>query len=463
MNTNDISAENLKIKELIEKKDFAEALHIAMDLLDVDANDVGTIFQVGTIMLEDGRHGLAYNILARACKLGADIPEVWVNFGRAHPDTPEGWPKSMWCFRKAIKLAAKRGKELPNAWANMALLSYISGDYDKALEYADKAISLEPKNKSALVSRGFTYLCQGRFREAWPLYRIMLETGKREHYVYGDEPEWDGTPGKRVVVSGEQGIGDELMYASCFPDLIRDSAEVVIDCMPRLMGLFKRSFPEATVYGTRWDKEVVWERDHNPEAHVAMATLPRFYRNHDDDFPGTPYLKPHPEMALSFKRLLDSLGPKPKVGIAWTGGIDQTRGYLRTRTLDELTPILRQDVTWVSLEYHDREQEIAEYREKRNIEIHTFPWITAKGLDYDLTAALVANLDLVITVPTTVSQMAGALGVDCWVIAPKHTGWIFARDVYPWAHSTIPLKNPSMKEMEEKLIGWLKERDIKAA
>ena len=450
-------AAHYRVKELIDQGKQGDATQLLLDLLDEDANLAPALFQLASIMLEESHRGIAYNLMARACKLQPDIPEMWINYARAQTDDPKGWGVSEWCLKKALKIAEKRGKPLPLAYSNLATLSNEQCKWQDGIAYANKAIEIKPDFTNALIAKGFALLGLGRFREAWPYYNLMLGK-KRENYAYGDEPEWDGTPGKRVIVSGEQGIGDEIMYASIFPDLIKDSASVVIECMPRLQGLFQRSFPQTKVYGTRWTKDVEWEEDHNPEAHVAMASLPRFYRNADQDFTGAPYLVPEPDMALAARGILDRLSDKPKIGIAWTGGITRTRGYLRTRTLDELTPILNQDATWISLEYNDRSQEIAEYREKTGVEIHVFDWITAKGLDYDLTAALVSQLDLVITVPTTVSQTAGGLGIETWVIVPKHTGWIFARDTYPWASAIVPMRNPPMRQIAEKLEKWLQSR-----
>lgn len=450
---------HLRVKELIDQERQEEALQIVLDLLDEDQEDAGSLFQLSAILLDQGRRGLAYNVLARGCKLAPDVPEMWLNFGRAHPDDPDYWGKSEWCFKKAIKLGEKQGKKMPLAWANLATLSNERCKYEDAIRYADVCLELKPDDRNARIAKSFTHLALGNWSEAWSLYRLLLDIGRREHYGYNDTTEWTGEPGKRVIVSGEQGIGDEIMYASIFPDLIRDCSQVTVECMPRLKNLLQRSFPDVMFTGTRWDKNLEWPADREfPEHHVAMASLPYHYRNRDEDFTGEPYLKPDKDMADAAAGMLGALGHRPKVGIAWTGGLKRTRGHLRTRTLEELTPILRQDCDFISLEYNNRDAEIAEYREKRGIDIHTYHWMTAKGLDYDLTAALVSQLDLVITVPTTVSQMAGALGVECWVLVPKYTGWIFARDVYPWAKSVTPMRNPPIMDVAKRLESWLSTR-----
>ncbi len=455
-----------KYEQCIEltKTNSEKALGVALELLDDDPDDATAMFQASKILLDQSRRGLAYNLMARAVKTRPDIPEMWLQYGQAHGETPEQWGKSEWCFKKALKVAAKLNKPLHTAITCLATLAYLKGDYDKAMELCDEATAIEADAPNATSTKAFCHLAKHEWQEGWEAYEVMLGK-RRESYAYGDEPEWDGAPGKRLIISGEQGIGDEIMYASCFNDVLNDSPHVVIECMPRLEKLFKRSFPDAAaVYGSRWDKNVVWQEDHAPDAHVAMATLPKFLRNRDEDFPGTPYLTPDPDMVDAVKGLLSPLGNKPNIGIAWTGGSDRTRGHLRTRTLEELTPVLRTPgVNWISLEYYNRDEEIGKYHSDRSIPIHVYEWLTARGLDYDLTAALISQLDLVISVPTTGVQMAGALGVETWCIVPRYTGWMFAKDTYPWAHSVTPIHNPPIRDLEERLQRWMQERNAQAA
>lgn len=453
-----------RVKDLLNQGRPDEATKLVMDLIDINPDDGVALTQLGAILLNENRKGLAHNVFARACKQLPDSPDVWMGFSKTYKDSPENWKKIEWCLNKSRTLCNKQGVSIAPSMANLAMLQYIKGDYEKAQNSVSTALKLEPKNKNAVVTQGFIHLAKGNWAEAWKMYDVMLETGRRESYSYGDESEWDGSPSKRLIISGEQGIGDEIMYASCFQEVIDDCSHVVIECMPKLRNLFQRSFPQAKVYGTRWDKEVFWDEDHSPEAHIAMASIPRFYRNADKDFPGRPYLTPDPWVISAVDGLLDSLDG-PKIGIAWTGGTDRTRGHLRDRTLEELTPILRQDATFISLEYNDRSKEINQYFEKRGVSIQSFPWLTGTKCDYDLTAALISQLDLVISVPTTAVQTAGALGVPCWVMVPRYTGWIFAQDKYPWADSVTPLKNTSMKDIAGSLSSWLSlfnTTDIKA-
>lgn len=457
MNQLEKEATQERIVDLLKQKKHEEVVTLCLRMLNEDPSEPTALFQLAKVMIDQGNKGLAYNLMARATKLRPDIPENWVQFAQCHPEDADNWKKAEWCFKKGLKIAEQAGKKMPMAMSCLGTLAYLQGKYDEAIKWLDQCLEIQPDSNHAASTMAFTYLALCKWDDAWNYYDTMLKTGGREHYGYGDEPDWDGTPGKRLIISGEQGIGDELMYASCFNEVIEDNEHVVIECMPRLEKLFKRSFPKAAaVYGSRWEKSVVWEQDHKPDAHLPMASLPRFYRTRDEHFHGKPYLVPDPDMVDAVQGIFSKMGRRPKVGIAWTGGTLKTRGHLRERTLDELLPILRvPGIDWISLEYYDKSEELATFHGKRGIPIHVFNWLTARGLDYDLTAALISQLDLVISVPTTTVQAAGGLGVPCWVIVPRYTGWMFAQNKYPWAASVIPYRNPPMREIEEKLRGWV--------
>lgn len=451
-------AKHEQVVELIQNREYEKALSISIGLLNDDPDDPSALFQISKCMLDQEMMGMAHNLMARAVKMRPDIPEMWLQFGQTHGQTPEQWEKAEWCFKKAIKIGEEAGKDLKMAKSCIGTLHYLRGNYDKAIENLLPLVEGNPDAQQARSIMAFSLLAQQKWREGWEYYASLAETNRRETYAYGDEPEWDGTPGQRLIISGEQGIGDELMYASIFNQVMDDSPYVVIECMPRLEALFKRSFPEAkAVYGTRWDNHVVWEENHAPDAHVAMATLPRYYRNETEDFNGEPYLIPDPDIVDAVKGIFKKLGPNKKVGIAWTGGSDKTRGHLRTQTLENLAEMLKvPDIDFISLEYYKRDEEIAEFYENHGVPIHTYHWMTERGLDYDLTAGLISQLDLVISVPTTCVQAAGGLGVEVWCMVPEYTGWMFAQDTYPWADSVSPIHNSTPESLAVRLEGWMK-------
>ena len=208
--------------------------------------------------------------------------------------------------------------------------------------------------------------------------------------------------------------------------------KVVLECDRRLEGLFKRSFPQCTVHGTRFDKSIYW--DDAFDAWCLIGTLGKHYRTKDADFNGNPYLVADPLRKTQWRALLDSLGDKPKIGIAWTGGLPDTNGERRSIKLLDMLPILKQDATFISLQYKNPQAEIDALEQQHGIKVHHFPWATQTP-DYDDTAALVDELDLVISVQTAVVHLAGALGKKTYVLVPNKPHWRYASKRFMWANS----------------------------
>jgi tetratricopeptide (TPR) repeat protein len=393
---------------------------------------------------------LAFQVLKRCSEIVPKDSAVWHNLGKCcmdlrHNDNAER------AWKEAVRLDPKRAV----SWDGLGVVALRRGDFAKTIEYCDKALALEPNMMDSMVNRGMAYLAFRRWEEGWEGYRQNLGLNKdRKERIYGDEGRWDGTRGLNIACYGEQGIGDELTFASIIPELIRDSASVVVECDRRIEGLLKRSLP-CEVYGTRYKEEKAWLNGTRFDARVAMGDLPKFYRKTTGSFPRVPYLKASPEMRLQWRALLDSLGRKPKIGLAWTGGINETGKERRSIKLEQLLPILKQDADFISLQYLDPTEELEQLEETHGIKVHHWSWAHAQ--DYDQTAALVAELDLVITVTTTVALTAGALGKECWVLVPERPIWMYCTEgEFPWFDLTLFRQNG--KWPIEQIAAKLKEK-----
>ena len=357
---------------------------------------------------------------------------VWHNLGTMYHDRQDD-DQAEECFRKALRCAPG----FPDAQTGLSLIALNKGRFGECIEHANKAVLNNPDMTDAKVNRGMAYLALKRWREGWRDYNANLGTDKnRREIIYGDEPRWDGTKGLDVVVYGEQGLGDEISFASCLPDLIRDSKSVTIECDVRLEKLFQRSFPTATVHGTRYKKVVPeWRSKRKFDARVALGQLPYFYRNSDKDFTGEPYLIPNPQMALQWRSLLDSLGNKPKIGITWTGGLPHTGQRRRSVKLHTYELLFKHfDADWISLQYKD--SDLGDVQERYGVRIHDWEWGT-RVPDYDATVALVSQLDLVISVCTAVVDVCAGLGKECWTLVPAVPYWrhLNEGEWYPWGKS----------------------------
>lgn len=361
----------------------------------------------------------------------------------------------------------------PDIQNNLGTLYINEGKPDKALEHLDLALSLQPHHPQARWNKSLAHLEMGDYLNGWKHYDAGFDAKVRAERNYSNVslPAWNGAEGQNVVVYGEQGIGDEIMFASCIPDLIAKSKSVVFDCHKKLHSLFSESFPGIDIYPTREDEMITWPGSHNGEprykfdARIAAGSLPRLLRPNLASFPGTPYIKPNVTKEAEWAVRLSKLGGKPKIGISWLGGHKRTRIEVRSTHLERMLPILEQDATFISLQYTPCEAEIADFEKRHGIKIHHFPE-AAYSPNYADTAALVANLDLVITVCTSVVHLAGSMGVPTWVLTPSRPAWRYRLDLdyLPWYGKTVTLFRqdhgttdwtPVVSEVAEQLKGML--------
>jgi tetratricopeptide (TPR) repeat protein len=399
-----------------------------------EPNDAQALALMSAILKKANKCSIAYSIAKRATEIRPDRPEPWNAFAHAAQFL---WrmEESESAYRKALE-RTRDPKQKALYLNNLASTFIDRGRFAKAEPLCRESLALND-DKQTRHNLGLSLMAQHKWEEGWQLYSASLGTANRLSIRYrspgNEEPVWDGSPGKTVVVYGEQGLGDEICAASMLPDAVRDSKKVIVDCDKRLQGLFRRSFPQANVYGTRTAKpgEGRWEeKPEDIEASIAGFELGQFYRKSDADFPGTPYLIPDPDRVAMWKGLFATKG-KPVIGIAWSGGTWHNAGEHRKLPLDQWKPIFDAiDAHWVSLQYKDASEQI------KGTQVMQYPYGTLTS-DYDDTAALVASCDLVIAVQTSVNHLAGALGVPVWAMIPEVSQWRYGESgsSIPWYRS----------------------------
>ena len=353
------------------------------------------------------------------------------------------------CIKKGLEVAQSKREYSFLRKIHAATLVQM-GEWERAVRASRLALALNDDGKNR-ANLGLALLGMGKWEEAWPLYTEISGRDKSSRKMqYAEEPVWDGTKGQSLVVYDTQGMGDVISFASVLPDVLKD-CKVVLDVRPSLEGLFKRSFPEATVYGSfsgLGDGVEVgigedWRSEHKIEASIGMDGLARFYRPTPESCPGTPYLKADPEKVAKWKEKFAG-EKKPVIGIAWSGGMEHTGARHRKWTLEQLLPIFKSvDAVWVSLQYKDAEEEIKYFLEDYpEIDLRQYPEALSK--DYDDTAALVEALDMVVAMQTAVIHLAGALGKECWCFVNKHSQWRYGpntQTTLPWYRSVRLFRN----------------------
>ena len=298
------------------------------------------------------------------------------------------------------------------------------------------AYDADPAFAAANANLAAASLLLGDFARGWRHQGNKWRGGElKKHARSFACPLWQGEPleGRSLLVWSEQGLGDQIMFAGMFPDL---AAAAVLECHPRLAPLFARSFASAAVLA-RGDARLAGMRF---DFHAPMSALGEYLRPSWEAFPRhLGYLKPDAARRAAWRARLDALGAGLKVGISWRGGTADTGGAARSSALADWGALLgQQGARFVSLQYGKCEPEIERLRAGGLALAH---WPEAID-DFEESAALVSELDLVVSVTTTVIHLAGALGKPVWVLVPAFPGWryLLEGEAMPWYPSARLLR-----------------------
>lgn len=319
--------------------------------------------------------------------------------------------------------------------SNRATALIKLGRYEESIKACDKSLAIDCEFKDALITKGFGLLSLGKLAEGWDHYQQAMGGKHRRHIEYG-VPLWKGEPDCRVILHGEQGIGDEIMYASCIPDVIAISSMVAVDCDARLSAILKRSFPNALVMGSRTAKpeQKAWVEKFKPTHSISLASLPVFYRRTPEAFPKSVYLRPKPSYKAMYRKLFQhETGKEKLIGIGWSGGTADTKEVEREIPLEAFAKLIEKypDHGFVSLQYREDAQAQID---ASGLPIHHFQFVTGKGASYEHTAAAIAACDKVVSTDTTAIHAAGAMGVPTHCLLSTPPMWVHA----PWQGKSSP-------------------------
>ncbi|MCG6870988.1 MAG: tetratricopeptide repeat protein [Gammaproteobacteria bacterium] len=363
-------------------------------------------------------------------------------------------------FDEAERLCRASLKARPNfaaAHTNMGMVVHVQGRIEEALQHYARSLELAPKDPGCNFNRALGLLQLGRYDVGWDAYEWGFDTKQRARRKF-DVREWNGDPslGYRLVVYTEQGIGDEIMFASLFHDLRNYVGHLVIVCEKRLVPLFERSFPDVAVYPSVMPdlttEELVSREGVNLQ--VAMGSVPRFLRREEILFPrADSFLVADPARVVHWEQRLRAEGDELVVGISWQGGKKSRENFERSFPLRNWESLLRTPgVRFVDLQYGDTLEERTRLTEATGLEISHFDEIDPLK-DMDEFAALVNAMDLVISVDNSTVHLSGALGIPTLVLMPHISDWRWRHEISttPWYRSLELLRQPAWDDWQSLL------------
>ncbi len=453
------------------------AVHVMERALELVGEDVELLFGIGQLAQD-------LEMLDAAEKLFAIVIQ------RA-PHDPRG-PSALAAIKRAkgdydraietLKFAVEQNLGDPSLWQALAVTVAEDQGADAARPFYDEAIRLAPNYEVAWSNLGHSYSSEGRFEESLPFLKraaelssddpnthfsystSLLGTGQLEegweHYEWRldrrrpdavifvhDLPRWQGEDisDKCILISDEQGIGDAIIFASAYQDVIDRAGHVIIECDVRLVSWFQRSFPDATVHrhtsfksNARIHRHYGWLKDEGipqPDVFIPSGSIFSLVRHDIDSFSRNGfYLKPDEDRVAHWRKKFDSIGEGPKVGLCWSGGYItpiRAKGYMSLTDFDPFFDLQEKGAHFVNCMYRDASQDCARLAEEKGIIVHDFEGIDRR-IQLDEAAAWTAGLDFVVSISSSPVAIAGAMGIPSVTMLHKADRFHFGAGIEPW-------------------------------
>lgn len=447
----------------IQQKNFTKAIDLLQKAIQIDPSYAKAYLQLGTALKAINNSDSALMHFKRAIDLNPSYTEALIEYARALNENSK-FEESITYFKKALALQPNDVNtmlELANT-LNMSNQTEQALDYyyhmlniipnnssvlyniaytlkklnkiEDALPYYKKVLEIEPTHAEAHFSLGLAYLGKGDFEHGWQEYEWRW---KREH---NDErnlgkPLWDGLPleGKTILIHAEQGLGDAFQFVRYAKMLKELQARVVVAVHPPLVQLFGLC-PYIDQVVSLFEKLPYFD------VQAPMLTLPYCFKTRLENVPNEiPYLYAKPDLIASWKEKL-STDNNFKVGICWQGNSNYSTHFLRTAVaaksvaIAKFLPILTMpNVTVYNLQKITGQDQLKDFSQDTNMICFDGDFDEKHGRFMD-TAAIMKNLDLMITVDTSIAHLAGGLGIPVWCLIPEPADWrwMLDRNDTPW-------------------------------
>lgn len=431
---------------------YDEALATYDRAIAVDPGRVETLNDRGHMLTEMRRYDEALTSFDRALSINPEHVEALNNCGvvlqrLGRPD------EALAHFERVVLLAPRHTDTRTKALTNRGTAFADLGQYQDALSSYQEALAGEPDDADAHFHEAKARLCLGDFREGWKKYEWRW--GTRElapHQRDFTQVQWlgeDSLEGRTILLHAEDGFGDAIQFARYAPLVAQQGATVVLEVQPSLTRLM------ADIQGV---SQVVARGQALPsfDLHCPLLSLPLAFKTELDTIPSGNYLRAPHDRAPKWERRLGEV-ERPRVGLVWSGGPAHLNDRNRSIALGRLSALLsRLDVGLVSLQQEVRNEDAAVLAGNGHI-VH----LAEEFGDFADTAAAIAQLDLVISVDTSVAHLAGALGKPVWILLPFASDfrWMRDRQDTPWYPAARLFRQPKPGDWESVIARVCAELD----
>ena len=393
-----------------------EAAALYREVLHREPNNADALHLMGVVMFEGGNHAAAIDLIQRALAIDPEKPSACNNLASVLFKEGRLDEAGRFCLQ-AVRISPQFGE----AWYNLGNIRQDQGRCDEALECYDRTLATTPDHAQAHWNRALLWLLLGDYDKGWEEYEWRWRNKELLTPVVDyPQPVWDGSPleGKTIFLYAEQGMGDAIQFVRYVPLVQELGGRVILGCDWLIERLFSQ------IHGVG---KIVTPQSAIPSftCHASLLSLPRIFGTRLETIPAqVPYLRPDETLSKEWAgRLADA--PGLKVGVVWRGNPAQKVNPVRSCPAALLEPLARIPGVRVFSLQKDPGKEGTP---------NGFTDIAADLDDFADTAAAVGQLDIVISVCTSVAHLAGALGRPLWVMLAFNADWrwLHGRDDSPW-------------------------------
>jgi tetratricopeptide (TPR) repeat protein len=412
---------------LLDLKRYEEALASYDRAIEVEPGFAEAYYNRGNVLQDLRRFAEAAASYERAVEIRPDLAEAHSNRGNALQKLNR-FDEALASYDRALAANPNFGQALLNRGVGLQELRR----FDEAIATYARALALQPDYAEVHFNEAICRLMIGDFAGGWPKYEWGWQAKQRGPIRKIAQPLWlghDDLAGKTIFIHAEQGFGDTLQFCRYIPMVAARGAKIIFEVQDALVSLMRCLANETT------QVVPVGPAPSAIDFHCPLLSLPLAFHTDMDSIPmAAPYLSAPPEAVEHWQARL-APNRRPRIGLAWSGRPTHTNDFNRSIGFRSLSPLLDAEATFVSVQKFVRDADMPALKERTDV-LHFGDALA----DFADTAALIANLDLLIAVDTSVVHLAGALAKPVWMLLPYTPDWrwLLDRDDSPW-YPTIRL------------------------
>ncbi|MBF0445061.1 MAG: tetratricopeptide repeat protein [Magnetococcales bacterium] len=428
---------------------LSESCEILQKAIAIDPNYADAHYNLGVTLHEQKLVAEAIASYQKAIAINPNDAKVHFNCANCLKEQ-NNYAAAILSYGEAIRI----NPDYADAYNNLGVVLQEVGEFDKADINYQKAIAIRPDFADAHHNLSLDELVRGDLINGWVNYnwRWLTKHHDRERFLKFEDRMWLGgdVTAKRFLLWAEQGIGESIIFSTMFADLIEQGAKIVIECDPRLIPLFGRTYLSA-VCVAKGDKLTVEGEDNRFDYIMPFGNLSPVLRGDLKFFPkkAVHLLADEDKKQAIRERYLNKNSTDILVGISWHSNSPKYRD--KSLKLADLKPLLSlPNIVFVDLQYGDTTEERGEFTRDTAIEIIHDDDVE-QMVDLDSFAAQVAAMDVVVTISNTTAHMAGALGVETLLLLGKFSlwYWMMDREDSPWYSCANLFRQQKQGEWED--------------